>query len=132
MGKEAIPNEVRQFLVDHVDSVMQLELILLLRGDPGRLWSGRDIVAELRVDAEWIESQLDELCRRRILLCYTGREPRYQFKPADPGAIRAVKALAALYATHRVSIIGMIFSTPVDRLHNFADAFRLRNDKTDG
>lgn len=132
MGEEAIPNEVRQFLADHVDSVMQLELILLLEGSRARQWSGADLAAELRVDPGWVASQLDELSRRRILTCQPGPEARYQFGPADPATAQAVATLAALYNTHRVSIISMIFAKPVDRLRSFADAFRLRKDKTDG
>lgn len=111
---------------------MQLELVLLLQAEPGRQWSAADIAAELRVDAAWVASQLDELCRRGILICQRGTIPRYQYGPADPATAAAVATLAALYATHRVSIISMIFSKPVDRLRSFADAFRLRKDRTDG
>jgi hypothetical protein len=132
VGEEAIPNHVRQFVVDQVDSVMQLELMLLLQAERARQWSGGDVAAELRIDAAWVGSQLDELCRRRILVCHAGAGQTYQFGPADPAIARAIETLAALYATHRVSIISMIFSKPVDRLRNFADAFRLRKDKIDG
>jgi hypothetical protein len=132
VGEEAIPNEVRQFLVDQIDSVMQLELVLLLQAEPARQWSAADIAAELRVDAGWVAAQLDELCRRGLLICHRGTALRYQFGPADPGIAGAVSTLAGLYSTHRVSIISMIFSKPVDRLRHFADAFRLRKDKTDG
>ena len=132
VGEEAIPNEVRQFLVDQIDSVMQLELVLLLHAEPARQWSAADIAAELRVDAGWVASQVDELCRRRILICHKAAIAQYQFGPADPGTAGAIATLADLYATHRVSIISMIFSKPVDRLRSFADAFRLRKDKTDG
>jgi hypothetical protein len=132
VGEEAIPNEVRQFLVDHVDSVMQLELMLLLQSEPGRQWSGPDIAAELRVDTTWVAAQLDDLCRRQVLICHGGPTARYQFGPADPAVAQTVRMLASRYATHRVSIISMIFSKPADRLRNFADAFRLRKDKSDG
>ena len=35
--------------------------------------------------------------------------------------------------TSRVTVIGMIFSKPIDKIRSFADAFRIRKDKpTDG
>ena len=37
--------------------------------------------------------------------------------------------MATAYASHRVSIIGLIFSKPTSNLKTFADAFRIRKDK---
>jgi hypothetical protein len=70
--------------------------------------------------------------RRSLPTWQSGPEPQYQFAPVDPAIAPAVAALAGLYATHRVSIISMIFSKPADRLRSFADAFRFRKDKNDG
>ena len=41
---------------------------------------------------------------------------------------RAVAGLAREYAARRVTVIGLIFSKPVDKIRSFADAFRLRRD----
>ena len=133
MGQESIPQDVRQFVAACVDSVGQLEVLLLLHGRADRAWTAAQGGEELRVDAGWVTSQLDDLCRRGILARAEAAEPQYRFTPADPAVGRTIASLAALYTTHRVTIISMIFSTPpVDTLRTFADAFRLRKDPTDG
>jgi hypothetical protein len=40
--------------------------------------------------------------------------------------------VANAYASHRVTIIGLIFSKPTSTLKTFADAFRIRKEPNDG
>ena len=131
MGEDAIAGDVRQFVADHIDSVMMLELLLLMHANPNRQWLSKEVATEMRADSGWVALELEELCRRRILVCHEGPERRYRYAPADQGVARALEALAKLYGTHRVSVIGMIFSKPVDKLRSFAEAFRFRRDKSD-
>ena len=39
MTDNLIPDDVAQFILDKIDSVRQLEALLLLRGDPSHEWS---------------------------------------------------------------------------------------------
>jgi hypothetical protein len=43
-----------------------------------------------------------------------------------------VNDLARAYAERRVNVIALIFSKPATSLRHFADAFRLRKDRSDG
>ena len=131
MGEHEIPNHVRAFVTEHVDSVLQLELLLLLRSDAGRRWSAAELAQELRIDAAWAAGQLDELCRHGLLHCEPADRPTYRFAPKSPDLDRTVADLAEAYAHRRVTVIGLIFSKPIEKLRTFADAFRIRKDDKD-
>jgi hypothetical protein len=127
MGEQELPNHVKAFVTEHIDSVLQLELLLQLRADPQRRWAAAGLASELRIDAAWAARELDDLCRRGLLKCDPSAPPEYRYAPA-PELDRTVTDLADAYATRRVTVIGLIFSKPIDKLRSFADAFRIRQD----
>ena len=124
-----IPDNVRTLIASHINSVVQLELLLLLHAQPARARTARDISNELRVDPGWVTTQLRDLCSSGLLACQDASSPAFQYAPASPAIADAVSGLAQTYATHRVTVIGLIFSKPVDPIRSFTDAFRLRKDK---
>lgn len=141
MSAEDIPPEVRAFIADHIESVVQLEVLLLLHANPARTWQAADIGRELRIDATWAAEQLVYLTARGILASATsgaGSDPAssassssaavYQYRPRTGELDRAVRGLAAAYADRRVTVINLIFSKPLDKLRSFSDAFKLRRD----
>ena len=109
MVDDGISARVKQLITEHVDSVMQLEVLLLLAGQGGqpvRGWTATELAQQLRVDAAWVDTTLRSMAA-------------------------TVNELAAAYADRRVTVIGLIFAKPTDKLRSFADAFRLRKDKSD-
>jgi DNA-binding HxlR family transcriptional regulator len=132
MREEKLPTQVIDFIAGYIDTALQLEILLLLRNHAERSWTATEIDAELRINQEWVASQLGELCRCGLLRCTQDGAPTYQYGPTDPKVASAITALASWHATHRVAIISMIYSKPADKLRSFADAFRLRKDKPNG
>ena len=132
MGENGISDEVRIFLADHIDSVLELELLLALRADPSRLWTGVELAQELKIDAGWADAQLVKFAGRGLLARSEDAPPKYRYAPATPSLDATVAAVADTYATHRVTMIGLIFSKPTSTLKSFADAFRIRKEKNDG
>lgn len=131
MAETGISAEVRTFLADHIDSVLELELLLLLRANPQRSWTRAELAHELKIDAAWAAEQLDRLAARKMLDRSNEAEPRYRYAPATPAMDTTIAAVADTYASHRVTVIGLIFSKPTSTLRSFADAFRIRKEKTD-
>jgi hypothetical protein len=123
-----IPAEVRQLIADHIDSVLQLEVLLLLLEHPQQEFTVDEVAKELRVDVAFVTEQLANLCQRGILSCTDGNAARYRYGPRTPELGRAIEGLREAYADRRVSVITLIFAKPVDKLRSFADAFRLRKD----
>jgi hypothetical protein len=49
MGEDYIPSAVQEFLLSRIDSIAQLEALLLLYGEPGRAWDCADIARRLYI-----------------------------------------------------------------------------------
>jgi hypothetical protein len=129
---EGIPQEVRAFIADQIDSVLQLELLLLLHKKRDRDFGAAEVVAELRIDPTWAAAQLEDFCARGILTCAEAPSRRYRYAPKSPEIDGAITKLDQTYTDRRVSVISLIFSKPTDKLRSFADAFRVRKEKNDG
>lgn len=132
MSDEGIPQEVRAFIADHIDSVLQLELLLLLHAKRDRDFDAAEVMEEMRIDLTWAATQLDFFCARGILSCTDAAPRRYRYAPRSAEMDAAVAKLDQTYADRRVSVISLIFSKPTDKLRSFADAFRVRKEKNDG
>ena len=118
-----LPVELRTFILEHINSVAQLEALLLLRRSAGE-WTVEAIARELRIDQAAASEQLTELTRRGVTQRLDGPE-RFRYAPradVDPVVAEIQKA----YEERRVRIIGLIYSTPRARVQDFADAFRIR------
>jgi len=117
-----IPERVEQFLYDSIDSIEQLEILLLLHRTPSRVFTADAVAKELRVSADSAAARLEQL--RVLGLLTPAAAGEFQFNPGSPDAT-TVAELARTYSERRVAIITFIFSKP-DKLRTFADAFRLK------
>ncbi|MEK8088535.1 hypothetical protein [Thermithiobacillus plumbiphilus] len=130
MASDGFPQEINDFLIKHIHSVEQLEILLLLHRDTGRSWTAIEIAQELRGDRQSVENRLQDLCAQRMLACTSSNdEHHYYFNESDTELNRKVAGLSHIYAERRMSVINLIFSKPIDNIRVFADAFRLRKDK---
>lgn len=133
MGEETIPPHVRAFITEYVDSVMQLEALLLVASQPQREWAAADLAQELRIDPAWVGTQLAGMAAQGLLDPAGGGSPtRFRYHPRTADLGQAVADLGQAYADRRVTVISLIFSKPVDKLRSFADAFKIRKDPPNG
>jgi DNA-binding MarR family transcriptional regulator len=124
-----LPDEVREFITANINSVAQLEVLLLLRRESGVAWSAEDVARALYTTPEMMAAQLAELETRGLLRKTSGSADVYSYAPSTPQLAAAVDLLANLYKERRVTVITTIYAEPVDSVRTFADAFRLRKDK---
>ena len=127
MSQDEIPPNVRRFLSDHVESVVQVEALLLLHARPDVAFGSADVAAALKVEPAWAGAQLSNLRSRGILAEVA--PGAYRWAPATAEIGSAVDGLARAYADRRVTVIGLIYARPSEPLRSFADAFRIRRDK---
>ena len=129
MNDDRVPAVVKEFIADHINSVEQLEVLLLLHRRREATWGAAEVGRELRIDQSWAAAQLEDLSTRGLLARTQAAAPLYQYGPATPALEQAVGALAATYAERRVTVISLIFAKPNDNIRTFADAFRFRKDE---
>lgn len=122
---------MRRLIADHIDSVEQLEILLLLHQHPERSWTAESVARELRISPLSADDRLKDMARAAILSKVQGTEGEYRYAPESPQLAEAVTGLATAYTERRVTVINLIFSKPVDKIRTFADAFRLRRDDDD-
>lgn len=121
-----LPARVRD-LLQQLDSVEQLEALLLLHRRRDRDWTGLEVSEELRTNAQSIATRLDGL-RAAGLVGPGAGQGTHRYAPRTREQLDAVDALAEEYSVRRVSVITYIISKPSERIRSFADAFRLRRD----
>lgn len=128
--QDEISPGVKAFIAGHIDSIVQLETLLMLHASPARDWTAQDVARDLRIDPDWAQGQLDALSQQGMLVRGESTGVRqYRYGPAAAQQRTEIEGLARAYAERRVTVIGLIFSKPADSLRAFSDAFRLRKDK---
>jgi hypothetical protein len=130
------PAEVRQLIVDLIDSFEKLEVLVLLCRHRDAVWSVVTASEELRLTPEATEEALDGLVRTGLLALERDNGRNYQFRPANPDMGEAATQLCALYDEDRVLVINLLATTALERIKSsaartFADAFRLRSGGRD-
>ena len=118
-----ITEGARRLVAEHIHSVEQLEVLLLLRAAPDKSWSAAEVARALVSQPDTATTRLEDLVGRKLVQ-RSGDE--YRYAPGDRQ--REVSELAEAYATRRVAVVGLIFSKPSDSVTSFSDAFRFRKD----
>jgi hypothetical protein len=122
---ESVPVELRTFVLRYVDSVGQLEALLLMRTDPSTPWTAATLAPRLYTSEDEAAGILSRLADEGFLV-EDGRD--YRFQCADPELERPLTALASFYRTHLIAVTNLIHSKP-RRIREFADAFKLKKDR---
>ncbi len=120
----SIPPKLADFIRAHVHSVLQLELLLLMR-ERRVDWTQESVAAELRITPQSADLHLTDLELRGLVA--RGEAPgSYRFSPATSELSGLVDELADCYAGAKYTVINLMFSVPGDSARSLADAFRLR------
>jgi hypothetical protein len=122
------PADIKQFIADHIDSVAELELLLLLRRDPAQAWTPSAAGQRLYASADVVALQMADLQAKQLLTSGPD-EQTFVYRPQIAEMVPYVDQLAELYRERRVAVITAIYSKPSDKIRRFADSFRLRKDK---
>ena len=123
--------EVKRFILDHIDTVEELEVLLHLRASPDRAFTADDVSRDLRTDPRSAAARLQDLVADGLVAAEADGTWRYGPRTADLDRIAG--ALAEAYTTRRVAVIELIATRPSENVRSFAEAFRIhRRGKKDG
>ena len=110
------------FLLRHIDSVAQLEALLLFRAHPERGWTAESLAARLYISPEQAAPLLASMRGDGLI------EPTndgFTYKGGTSEQRQVIDRLADYYASHLVGVTNLIHAKP-RRIREFAKAFRLK------
>jgi hypothetical protein len=119
MPGEGLPDDVREAIAQHIDSVGKLEILLVLERHP--TMTPEAVAGELRMPIDPVRERLDQLVRSRLVVC---DDAAYGLR--DETVRTLVARLAEAYAKRRVTVVELVVNRPSDSLSTFADAFKFR------
>lgn len=128
MTEPAISQQVLQFIAEQIDTVPQLECLLLLHQDDSRDWPADDIAARIYISRDTASAILQTL-ERRHLVASEGNPPRYRLSPTGIASRELIAEVAVAYQRHLVRIATFIHSKASASVREFARAFDLKKDR---
>ena len=124
MTEEGVSAEVRAFLLACIDSVAELEALLLLREQPSRDWDAATLARRLYVGEAEAAKILEHLVHCE-LAAKAGSGLRYHVRDAERR--RLVDGLAQSHAKYLVPLTRLIHEKS-SGIRQFAEAFKFRKD----
>jgi hypothetical protein len=125
MADELIPPDVREFILRNIDSIAQLEALLLLLQQPGVKWSAAGVAEHLYIETDQAAEVLQHLCEVGLAGC---DDDVYWFNDASTSQVEIVRRLAELYSSHLIPVTNIVHAKP-SSIRKFAAAFKFRKDK---
>ncbi|MDQ6788232.1 MAG: hypothetical protein M3033_15615 [Acidobacteriota bacterium] len=126
MTDDLIPDDVRQFIVEKIDSVAELEGLLLLSRHSETVWNIEALAQRLYASHRQTEDVLAHLYSMGFLESGESEPLSYRYKPASPKLAEMVDRVAEIYSKYLVPVTNLIHTKPERKIQQFADAFKLR------
>jgi hypothetical protein len=123
MSDEPVPDGVRDLILRHIDSVAQLEALLLLRAHPADAWTAASTAKRLYAAEDEIVRALARLYADGFLIREQGG---YRYGCSAEKQER-VDRLAEAYSRHLIPVTNLIHAKPRN-IRQFSDAFKFRKD----
>jgi hypothetical protein len=119
-----IPAELRDFIAKSIDSVGQLEALLLLRDNPDQAWDVSQLAKRLYVHEAEAAAIFAHLIEQGFVVA---QHESYRYDRQGKQA-ETIDRLADAYARQLIAITNLIHTKP-RRIQAFADAFKIKKDK---
>ena len=123
MVSESIPDDVREFVLKYIDSIAQLEALLLLRREISAPWNAATVAKRLYIPHGDASDVLGKLLAHGFLKL---NRKTYQYQ-CPPELDTLVGHVADVYARQLIPVTHLIHNKP-GRIREFADAFKLRKE----
>ena len=129
MTSPEIPARVLQFLAERIDTVPQLEALLLLWENPQQLWSEEQLAGRIYVGRQVAATILHGLQRQQLVTADPESAVRYRYNPQWDPSGEIMPEVAAAYRSHLVPLATFIHSRASTAVREFARAFDLKKDR---
>lgn len=126
MSAPEIADDVRRMIAESIDSIPELEAILLLREYRSATWTVVQAGERLYVSKAVAAHILAVLETRGFL---NRDQQGYRYSPSSKELESTIDRLADAYSHHLVAVTQLVHAKPNASVRHFADAFRFRKEK---
>ena len=114
------------FVTERIESLEQLELLVLLMESPDRWFDAAAVADTLMIKNDAARHALDRLASRNLLAIRITGDVRYQFQPGDEDLRRTARDFGEVWRTNRLGILRLVARSAPSSVRDFANAFRIR------
>ena len=110
MSEDPIPDDIKKFIIESIDSIAQLEALLLLRANPNEHWTAAAVAKRLYISEQESIPLLVRLNAAGLITASVDQPPLYRYHPDSPELTLIVERLAETYSKHLVPVSNLIHS----------------------
>jgi hypothetical protein len=118
--------EAQEFVDRVIDTIHQLEILILLRRSPDRFWRVDEIAAQLSMTTKAVTSSVSGLQHNGVLTADDANPVAYRYDPRSIALLAGVESVAAAYETDPLPVVKAVLNKPPRALRTFSDAFLFR------
>ena len=120
--------EVYRFILNEIDSVPQMEALLVWESRPKR-WAENEIAERLYVGTDTVRNIMQELVRRRLLAAEAQSARQYFYESKSEDLDGLIEVVAATYRHDLVRVSTFIHTKTSSAVRDFANAFKFTKER---
>jgi DNA-binding MarR family transcriptional regulator len=128
--REEIKNQERvlRFVLENIDSVPELEALLLLWQHRPVAWNLEELAKRLYISPEQTHAILAELSRKQLVVPGTDLPDTFSYHSSSEERDHLIEETASVYRREIIRISTLIHSKPSAAIRDFARAFRFTKE----
>ncbi len=120
--------QIDRFLVDEIDTVPQLEALLLIWNHRPKRWYHSEIAKALYISQELTQDVIRHLLQHGLLNKVEGGADCYEMRTASDEQAQLLEGLDTLYRRELVRVSTLIHAKASRAVRDFASAFRFKKE----
>jgi len=128
MTAAPVPTHILKFVADNLDTVPELESLLLMSESGDRTWTEAELAARTYLSPSAARTVLEALHRRGFIMPATDGAA-FRFGPVTAADLLLIKELAVAYRHHLIPLTTFLHSKGSASVKEFARAFDMKKDK---
>lgn len=120
--------QVDRFLVDEIDTVPQLEALLLIWNRRPKKWYCSEIAKALYISQELAQEVINHLVLHHLLVKVENSSDCYALRTDSPEKEQLLASLDAMYRRELVRVSNLIHAKASRAVRDFASAFRFKKE----
>jgi hypothetical protein len=123
---DEVPKHVSAFFNEHVASLDELGMLVMLMTSPSKWWNANAAAREVGLPEGPVRRMLDRFASHNLLDIRISDDVRYQFRPGTADLETRAAAAYAFYREHPAVVLQWARMLRRSTIMDFADAFRWR------